>query len=81
MAYWPQIYAFTYFQETYPHTAPIWFSESEDVSATAAIEKLCETAPDNFNVSPLAIHLRRLLKWQSKVWLGPSTQLCASQPL
>ena len=39
------------FQETYPHTPPIWFSESDDSTVSAAIEKLCDTTPDNYNVS------------------------------
>ena len=38
-------------QETYPHTSPIWFAESDDAIVSAAIEKLCETTPDNYNVS------------------------------
>ena len=38
-------------QETYPHTAPIWFAESEDPGVSAAIERLCDTTADNYNVS------------------------------
>jgi len=36
--------------ETYPRSAPIWFAESEDAGLSAAIEKLCDTTPDKFNV-------------------------------
>ena len=39
------------FQETYPHTAPIWFAESEDGGVSTAIQKVCDTTPENFNVS------------------------------
>lgn len=42
--------------ETYPHTSPIWFAESDDAIVSAAIEKLCETTPDNYNICK-QIHL------------------------
>lgn len=36
--------------ETYPQTAPIWFSETDDLLVSAAIEKLCDTSPSNYNI-------------------------------
>ena len=37
-------------QEDYPHSPPIWFSESDDALLSAALEKLSETPPQNNNV-------------------------------
>ncbi|KAK2146113.1 hypothetical protein LSH36_631g01040 [Paralvinella palmiformis] len=42
--------------ETYPQTAPIWFSESDETSVSTAIEKLCDTSPANYNICK-QIHL------------------------
>ncbi|ELT87201.1 hypothetical protein CAPTEDRAFT_171745 [Capitella teleta] len=36
--------------ETYPQTAPIWFSESDDSLVSTAIERLCDTSSRNFNI-------------------------------
>ncbi|XP_013409506.1 ubiquitin-conjugating enzyme E2 Q2 [Lingula anatina] len=36
--------------ETYPQTAPIWFSETEDATVSTAIEQLCDTTPENFTI-------------------------------
>lgn len=38
------------FGETYPHTPPIWFSESEDSTISATLEKLAETSEKNFSI-------------------------------
>jgi len=37
-------------QEDYPHSPPIWFSESDDAVLSTALEKLSETSPQNNNV-------------------------------
>jgi len=37
-------------QEDYPHSPPIWFSESDDAVLSAALEKLSETSPENNTV-------------------------------
>jgi len=36
--------------ETYPSTAPIWFAESEEGGVAQVIEKLCDTAPENYSI-------------------------------
>ncbi|XP_046574341.1 ubiquitin-conjugating enzyme E2 Q2-like isoform X2 [Haliotis rubra] len=36
--------------ETYPQSAPIWFSDSEEVVVTTVIERLTETTPDKYNI-------------------------------
>lgn len=43
-------------QETYPESAPIWFSDDDDPLVGGAIERLYEAAPDKFNVSIYAYH-------------------------
>ncbi|XP_050401487.1 ubiquitin-conjugating enzyme E2 Q1 [Patella vulgata] len=36
--------------ETYPQTAPIWFSDSEDVTLTTVIGRLTDSPPENYNI-------------------------------
>lgn len=38
-------------QETYPRSAPIWFTESEEASISEILERLSECAPHNYNVT------------------------------
>lgn len=38
-------------QETYPQTAPIWFSDSEDASVVGVVGELANTKTEQFNVS------------------------------
>lgn len=61
--------------ETYPQTAPIWFSESEDVLVTAAIEQLYDTSSDNFNIcKQIRLLLTELCKLSD---LSPLPELAA----
>ena len=39
------------FQETYPQSAPIWFSEDEEQSVSAAIVVVSEVQAEKYNVS------------------------------
>uniref|UniRef100_A0A0B6ZX54 RWD domain-containing protein n=1 Tax=Arion vulgaris TaxID=1028688 RepID=A0A0B6ZX54_9EUPU len=36
--------------ETYPQTAPIWFSDSEDASTLGIVGELANTKPEQFNI-------------------------------
>lgn len=38
------------FGETYPRSAPIWFTESEEASISEILERLSECAPHNYNI-------------------------------
>ena len=49
-------------QETYPQMAPIWFSESEDSTITATIEKLGDCSPQNYNVCIVKIPYYTVIK-------------------
>ena len=43
------------FQETYPHSPPVWFAETEDTNVTNAIERLSNTVGKDNHVSIIII--------------------------
>ncbi len=56
---------FVYFKETYPHTPPVWFADSEDISITGSVERLSQTSGlENHVISQIGILVRELCKAQ-----------------
>lgn len=54
-----------FLQETYPHTPPVWFADSEDVTVTQSVEMLSNTTGlDNHVISQVGILVRELCKAQ-----------------
>ncbi|OXA61251.1 ubiquitin-conjugating enzyme E2 Q2 [Folsomia candida] len=52
--------------ETYPHTPPVWFADSEDITVTGSVERLSRTSgQDNHVISQVGILVRELCKAQS----------------
>ncbi|ESO87499.1 hypothetical protein LOTGIDRAFT_235001 [Lottia gigantea] len=45
-----QFYIHANITETYPQTAPIWFSDSEDPALTSVIARLIDIPPDKYNI-------------------------------